>query len=464
MDTLALSRLQFAVTTIYHFFFVPLTLGLSIFVAVMETLYVRSGQEVYKRMTKFFGKLFLINFAIGVVTGIVQEFQFGMNWSDFSRFVGDIFGAPLAIEALLAFFLESTFLGIWLFGWEKLPKQIHLLAIWLVALGSNMSALWILIANSWMQHPVGYTIVNGQAQLASFAAVVFNRHVFYQFPHVIFAGMVTGSFFIVGVSAYHLFRKNEVDLFRRSLKMAAITGVIFTVCVAFVGHLHGQYLIEIQPMKMSAAEALWESEDPASFNVIAISDVKNRRNIFSIQIPRVLSFLSYNRWSGEVQGINNLLAEDEAKYGPGEYIPPVTFLFWAFRSMVTIAGLLIFLGLFALFLLRPGNMDRFRWGLRVLTWALLLPYLANTSGWLFTELGRFPWVVYGVLKTKNGVSPILTPGILSISLVGYILVYGSLILVTVYLLMKYAKAGPSTSDGLLEADDPSLDSMPSLVN
>jgi cytochrome d ubiquinol oxidase subunit I len=464
MDSILLARLQFAITTVYHFFFVPLTLGLSIFVAVMETMYVRSGQEVYKRMTKFWGKLFVINFAIGVVTGIVQEFQFGMNWSDFSRFVGDIFGAPLAIEALLAFFLESTFLGIWLFGWNKLPKKIHLLAIWLVALGSNISALWILIANSWMQHPVGYTIVDGQAQLTSFASVVFNRHVFYQFPHVIFAGMVTGSFFVVGISAYHLFRKNEVDLFRRSLKMAAMTGVIFTVLVAFVGHLHGQYLIEIQPMKMSAAEALWESEDPASFNVIAISDVQNRRNIFAIQIPRVLSLLSYNRLSGEVQGINNLLAEDEVKYGPGDYIPPVMFLFWAFRSMVGIAILLIILGLFALFLLRPGKMERFPWALKVLTWALLLPYLANISGWLFTELGRFPWVVYGIMKIEKGVSPRVTPGMLSISLIGYILVYGSLILVTVYLLMKFAKAGPSAMDDSLLAGEHPADSLPSIVS
>jgi cytochrome bd ubiquinol oxidase subunit I len=430
----------------------------------METMYVRSGQEVYKRMTKFFGKLFLINFAIGVVTGIVQEFQFGMNWSDYSRFVGDIFGAPLAIEALMAFFLESTFLGIWLFGWDKLPKKIHLLAIWLVALGSNMSALWILIANSWMQHPVGYTIVNGQAQLTSFAAVVFNRHVFYQFPHVIFSGLVTGSFFVVGVSAYHLFRKNEVDLFRRSIKMAAVTGVTFTVLVAFVGHLHGQYLIEIQPMKMAAAEALWESEDPASFNLVALSDEQNGRNSFSIQIPYVLSLLSYNRLSGEVQGINNLQAQDEVRYGPGDYVPPVMIPFLAFRLMVAIAALLIFLGLFALFLLRPGKMDRFRWALRVLTWALLLPYLANISGWLLTELGRFPWVVYGLMKIENGVSPRVTVSMLSISLIGFIVLYGSLILVTIYLLMKFAKAGPSATDDSLVTGEQTPDSVPSIVS
>ena len=463
MDPTILARLQFAITTIYHFFFVPLTLGLAILVAVMETLYVRSGNKVYKRMTKFWGKLFVINFAIGVVTGIVQEFQFGMNWSDYSRYVGDIFGAPLAIEALLAFFLESTFLGIWIFGWNKLPKKVHLLAIWLVALGSNISALWILIANSWMQQPVGYTIVNGRAQMTSFADVVFNPNIFYQFPHVLASGLATGAFFILGISAYHLLCKNEVDLFRRSFKMAAITGVIFSALIGFTGHAQAQHVIRSQPMKMAAAEALWESEDPASFSLVAISDMKNRRNIFSFRIPRLLSLLAYNRLDGEVKGINNLQAEYEAQYGPGNYIPPVIIPSWAFRVRVGAGTLMFVLALLALYLLRKDNLERYPLALKALTWALLLPYLANTTGWLLTEVGRFPWVVYGLMKIEEAVSPQVTAGMLWVSLIGYILIYGLLIAATIFLLSKYGKAGPAATDEPEQAEEQPVDSLPSIA-
>jgi cytochrome bd ubiquinol oxidase subunit I len=387
-----------------------------------------------------------------------------MNWSDYSRYVGDIFGAPLAIEALLAFFLESTFLGIWIFGWNKLSKRIHLLAIWLVALGANISALWILIANSWMQQPVGYAIVDGRAQMTNFASVVFNPNIFYQFPHVIASGLATGSFFILGVSAYHLVRKNEVDFFKRSFQLAAITGVIFSVFSAVIGHAQGQHMVQSQPMKMAAAEALWESEDPASFSLFAISDTENQRNIFAIRIPLLLSFLSYNRLEGEVKGINDLQAEFEAQYGPGDYVPPVIIPFWSFRIMVGAGTVMVLLGLFALFLLRPGIMERIPWALKVLTWALLLPYLANISGWLLTEVGRFPWVVYGLMKIEDAVSPRVTIGMLWASLLGYVLVYGLLILATIYLLMKYAKAGPSATDDSFLAGEKPADSLPSLVN
>jgi cytochrome d ubiquinol oxidase subunit I len=464
MDSVLLARLQFAITTVYHFFFVPLTLGLAIFVAVMETMYVRSGQEVYKRMARFWGKLFVINFAIGVVTGIVQEFQFGMNWSDYSRYVGDIFGAPLAIEALLAFFLESTFLGIWIFGWDKLSKHLHLLAIWLVALGSNISALWILIANSWMQQPVGYAIVDGRAQMTDFASVVFNPNIFYQFPHVIASGLATGAFFVLGISAYHLVRKNEVDFFRRSFQMAAVTGVLFSILIALIGHVQGQHMVQTQPMKMAAAEALWENEYPAPLSLFTISDMENRRNIFAIQIPRLLSFLSYNRFEGEVKGINSLESDFETQFGAGDYIPPVFIPYWSFRAMVGAGTLMVILGFLALFLLQPGKMERFPWALKILTWALLLPYLANISGWLLTEVGRFPWVVYGLMRIEDAVSPRVTVGMLWVSLVGYVLVYGSLILATVYLLMKFAKAGPSATDDPLLADEQPADSLPSIVS
>jgi cytochrome d ubiquinol oxidase subunit I len=240
MSVLALSRLQFAITSIYHFFFVPLTVGLGILVAVMETLYVRNGDEVYKRMTKFWGKLFVINFAMGVVTGIVMEFQFGMNWSEFARFVGDVFGAPLAIEALLAFFLESTFLGIWIFGWDRLPKGLHAAAIWLVAIGSTISAFWILVANSFMQEPMGYTLNNGRAEMVDFGALVTNPHVWLQFPHVLLAGVCTAGFFALGISAYHLFKKSDDhEVFRRSFRMATIYALAAAVLVGLVGHTQG---------------------------------------------------------------------------------------------------------------------------------------------------------------------------------------------------------------------------------
>ncbi|MEW5956814.1 MAG: cytochrome ubiquinol oxidase subunit I, partial [Chloroflexota bacterium] len=307
MDALILARWQFGITTVYHFFFVPLTLGLSIMVAMMQTMYYRTGDETYKKMTKFWGKLFLINFAMGVVTGIVQEFQFGMNWSEYSRFVGDIFGAPLAIEALLAFFMESTFLGLWVFGWDRLAKGVHLATIWLVAFGSNLSALWILIANSFMQEPVGYVLRHGRAEMADFWALLANAHVWVQFPHVFFAGLVTAGFFVLAISAYHLLRGGENrEVFRRSFNMAVVYAVIGTIAVMLVGHTQAQHMVQIQPMKMAAAEALWESQNPAPMSLFTIGNEPELKDVFAIKVPSLLSFLAYNRFSGEVQGIKNL--------------------------------------------------------------------------------------------------------------------------------------------------------------
>ena len=288
MDGLLLARSQFAITTVYHFFFVPLTLGLSILVAIMETLYVRTGDERYKRMTQFWGKLFLINFAMGVVTGIVQEFQFGLNWSNYSRFVGDIFGAPLAIEALLAFFLESTFLGVWIFGWDRFSKRLHAATIWLVAIGSNLSAFWILVANSFMQEPVGYVIRNGRAEMTDFFALITNPHVLLQFPHVVFAGVCTAGFFVLGISAYHLLRRSgDRDFFTSSFKIAAIYGLVGSLLVIPVGHAQAQHAVATQPMKMAAAEALWNSEDPAALSLFTWGDETNRKDVFAIRISRL---------------------------------------------------------------------------------------------------------------------------------------------------------------------------------
>jgi len=460
MDPLLLSRLQFAITTVYHFFFVPLTLGLSVIVALMETLYVRTGNDVYKQMTKFWGKLFLINFAMGVVTGIVQEFQFGMNWSEYSRFVGDIFGAPLAIEALLAFFLESTFLGIWIFGWDKLSKGLHAAVMWMVAIGSNLSALWILIANSFMQEPVGYVLRNGRAEMQDFFALLLNPNVSVQFSHTVLAGFSTAAFFVLGISVYHLLRKNQVNLFRRSFQIAAIVGTISIVLVILNGHSQAQHMVETQPMKMAAAEALWQSENPASFSLLTIGNLAQQQ-VFAIRIPRVLSLLAYNQLTGEVQGINNLQAKYVQQYGPGNYIPPVVFTYWSFRLMVGAGFLMAALALYALFMVMGDMFETRPRILRLFIWAMALPYLANTTGWLLTELGRFPWAVYGLMKIEDGRSPVVSSGTVLFSLIVFTLLYGALMVADVYLLSKYAEAGPSATQAGADAD--SGDQLPSLV-
>ncbi|MAT43229.1 MAG: cytochrome ubiquinol oxidase subunit I [Anaerolineaceae bacterium] len=450
-----LARWQFAATTIYHFFFVPLTLGLSVLVAIMETLYVTSGNEVYKKMTKFWGKLFVINFAMGVVTGIVQEFQFGMNWSEYSRFVGDIFGAPLAIEALLAFFLESIFLGVWLFGWDKLPKKIHALSIWLVALGSNISAFWILVANSFMQSPTGFAEANGRLVMTNFWDLLGNPNVWVQFPHTVLSGFTTGAFFVIGISAYHLLKKNESDFFGRSFRIASLFGALSILLVILVGHSQGQHMVKTQPMKMAAAEALWDSEDPASFSIISIVDQKQQKDLFSIRIPGVLSLLSYNRFSGEVKGINQIQAEYEDLYGPGNYVPPITISYWAFRVMVGVGFLMFFIAAFALYhVMRQMDLSKMKF-LKFMPFAILLPYLANSSGWILTEVGRQPWVVYGYLRTADAYSPNVTSGMVLTSLIGFVLVYAILMGADIYLLRKYAKAGPKLVESNENHDDDS---------
>lgn len=436
---LLLARWQFGVTTTYHFFFVPLTLGLSILVAIMETLYVRTGNEVYKKMTRFWGKLFLINFALGVVTGLVQEFQFGMNWSEYARFMGDIFGAPLAIEALLAFFLESTFLGIWIFGWDKLSKPLHAATIWLVAIGANVSAFWILVANSFMQEPVGYVLRNGRAEMADFFALLTNPHVWVQYPHVLAAGVTTAAFFVLAFSAYHLLRKNRLELFRRSFTMALIYGLIGTALVILVGHNQAQHMIQAQPMKMAAAEALWETESPASFSLLTIGNEPELRDVFAIRLPAMLSFLAYNRLEGEVPGIKNLQAEYEQTYGPGNYIPPVAVSYWAFRFMVGAGFLMLAIILAGLVLLLRDRYEQSPLFLRILMWAVPLPYIANSTGWLFTEIARQPWIVFGLQRTEDAVSPNVTTGMVLFSLIAFTLIYGILMAVDVYLLLKYGR-------------------------
>lgn len=458
MDPLILARTQFAITTVYHFFFVPLTLGLSVLVAVMETLYVRTGRESYKRMTKFWGKLFVINFAMGVVTGIVQEFQFGMNWSEYSRYVGDIFGAPLAIEALLAFFLESTFLGVWIFGWDKLSKGLHAAAMWLVAIASNVSALWILIANSFMQQPVGYERApNGGFVMTDFFAVILNPNIWYQFPHTVMAGFTTAAFFVMGISAYHLLRKNDPEIFRSSFQLGATVAAITSVLLAMNGHSQAQHMVEVQPMKMAAAEALWETRDPAPFSLFTVGDLAGNKEVFSIRIPNMLSLLAYNQITGEVKGMNDLQQEYTALYGEGNYIPPAIIPYWSFRIMAGAGFAMIALALYALFLVMGDLFEQRPRALKLFVWMIALPYAANTAGWLLTEVGRFPWAVFGLVKLEEAVSPIVTAGMLWVSLIGYVLVYSVLIAATVYLLRKYAREGlPAPAEDVRPEETPSI--------
>jgi cytochrome d ubiquinol oxidase subunit I len=454
MDLVILSRLQFAITTVYHFFFVPLTLGLGWVVAILETLYLRSGNVSYKRLAKFWGKLFLINFAMGVVTGIVQEFQFGMNWSEYARYVGDIFGAPLAMEALIAFFLESTFLGVWLFGWDKLSKKAHAAAIWLVAIGSNLSAVFILLANGFMQHPVGYVLNNGRAEMVDFGALITNPRGWYLFWHTISSGFATAAFFILGISAYHILRQQDRDVeqanaFKRSFYIAGVIGLIATVSVVLSGHFQGSYLREVQPMAAAASEAFYETDDPADFSAISVFDPSGKEEKWSLKIPKVLSFLYYFKMEGEVEGINQLQKKYEEKYGPGDYRPHIAIPFWTFRIMVGIGFLMVAVSAYALFLHWKKWPAKWTRGLKWMVIGISLPYIANSCGWILTETARQPWIVTGLLRTEEGVSPLPAATVLA-SLIGYTLLYAVLMVADVYLLAKFAKVGLASAEAEAE--------------
>lgn len=458
LDPVMLARLQFAVTTIFHFFFVPLSIGLVLLIAIMETMYVVKGKEQYKRMAKFWGKLFLINFAVGVVTGILQEFQFGMNWSDYSRFVGDVFGAPLAVEALFAFFMESTFIGLWIFGWDRLSKKVHLLCIWLVALGTTVSAFWILAANSFMQRPVGFEINNGRAEMNDFFALLGNGQLWVEFPHTVLGAFATGAFLIAGISAYKLMKRQDAEFFKKSFNIAIIVALLSSFATALFGHQQAQYLVETQPMKMAASEGLWgESGDPAPWTVYAHIDSNGGKNDFEIKIPYLLSFLSYSKFSGEVKGMNELQAEYEQTYGPGDYIPPVRTTFWSFRVMVAAGSLMIVLGLYGTYLAWRRKLDRpNKWFYRIMLWSISLPFIANTSGWIMTEIGRQPWTVFGLMQTKDSISPAVTGGQILFSLIAFTAIYAALGAVMTYLFVKVIKKGPydEEGDGFGTSEDP----------
>lgn len=442
MDELFLARLQFGSTTIFHFLFVPLSIGLVFLVALFETHYVLKGDERYKKLAKFWGHLFLINFAVGVVTGIIQEFQFGMNWSEYSRFVGDVFGAPLAIEALLAFFMESTFIGLWIFGWDRLSKKVHLACIWLVSLGTMMSALWILAANSFMQEPVGFAIKNGRAEMNDFFALLTNPQLAVEFPHVIFGALATGAFFIGGISAYKIIKGHEVDLFKRSFNLAMTVALISGLAIAFTGHAQAKHLMESQPMKMAASEALWEdSGDPASWTAFAFIDSKNQENSFEINIPFALSYLAYEKFQGDVPGMKTLQAEYEAKYGEGNYIPPVKTTFWSFRIMVGAGMVMILASVLGLYFSYRETLVQKKWFLRGMVALISFPFIANSAGWIMTEIGRQPWTVFGLMTTSASVSPNVSAQSLLLSLIAFSLAYTILAIVLVYLFVREIKKG-----------------------
>ncbi len=437
MDAVFLARLQFAMTALFHFIFVPLTLGLSVLVAIMETKYVKTGDETYLRMTKFFGKLFLINFALGLVTGITLEFQFGMNWARYSKFVGDIFGPPLAIEATLAFFLESTFLGVWIFGWKKVSKVMHAASMWLVAFGTSVSALWILIANAWMQHPVGFVVRNGRAEFTDFMAAATQPYAILKFLHTVTAGYVVGAFFVMGVSAYHLLRNNEVDLFKKAFKIGAAFGVFATIVVFIIGDMHAAEVAKTQPTKLAAMESVWNSEKGAPMYLFIVPDEKHHKNAVELfGIPKALSMIAYHDPNATVKGLNDFPKGDT---------PPVLITFASFRSMVGLGTLFVLVALLAFLFIRKDNLIDKKWFLKAMVWAIPFPYIAIEFGWVVAEVGRQPWIVYGLMKTSQATSLAVTIPQIIMSLAGFVVLYSILGIIDIYLLIKYAKEGPEAA-------------------
>jgi cytochrome bd ubiquinol oxidase subunit I len=445
-----LARVQFAMTSLYHFLFVPLTLGLAPLVAVMQTLWYRSGDEAWLRLTRFFGTLLLINFAIGVATGLVQEFQFGMNWSIYSEFVGDVFGAPLAIEGLAAFALEATFLGLWIFGWNRLSRRLHLATIWLVALGTWLSAFFIMVANSWMQRPVGSTVTDGRAELTSVWELITNRFAIWAIAHVILVGLTTAAIVIFGVSCWHLLRRRNMDLFRRAAKLALIVAVpVSAVNLALGSHL-GVVVTDYQPMKIASTEAQWDTCQPCAFSLFQIGGFSesDQTPSFDIAIPRVLSFLATGSFSGEVQGMDPLQREYEGRYGRGQsYVPPVRTTYWSMRIMAYVGTLIFLVSALGAFLYWRGRLDRTRWFLWLGVLSIPLPWVSALAGWVLTEVGRQPWIVFGLLKTADANSPSVSSWTIGLSIGVLATLYVVLAVVDFVLMRRYATVDPPESFG-----------------
>lgn len=431
MDVVMLSRLQFAAATMFHFLFVPLTLGLSLLVAYMETKYVATGDETYLGMTKFWGKMFLINFALGVVTGITLEFQFGTNWSRYSAYVGDIFGSLLAIEASVAFFLESTLIGVWIFGWKKLSPKAHATTMWLVALASSVSAVWILIANAWMQHPVGFTLRDGRAELVDFAAVVFQKAAVLKILHTLSAAYILSAFFVMGISAYHLLKKQHIEFFTRSFRIALAFGLVFSLFIVVEGDQHAVDVAEKQPTKLAAMETHWETSPRAPVFLFSIPDEANETNRFEFgTIPGLLSFLAHHDVNAEVRGLKEF---------PPDERPPVLITSLAFKGMVGLGTYFVIVMIIGWF--KRKRLVESPLFLKVMLFSIPLPYVANQLGWILAEVGRQPWIVYGLMKTADAASPVAS-GQVAVSLAAFVLVYGLLGAAGFYLIARNAKNGP----------------------
>ncbi|MFC7220784.1 cytochrome ubiquinol oxidase subunit I [Streptomyces polyrhachis] len=480
-DTVA--RWQFGITTVYHFLFVPLTISLAAITAGLETAWVRTSKEKYFHATKFWGNLFIINLALGVVTGIVQEFQFGMNWSAYSRFIGDVFGGPLAMEALIAFFFEATFVGVWLFGWDRLPRKLHCAAIWLVAGGSLLSAYFILAANSFMQHPVGYRIdaVTKRAELTDIGRVLFQDTTIVVVFHTLTAAFLTGGAFVIGISAIHLWRakrgtetnRRRITVMRTSLRMALVIAAIAGIGVALSGDRLAKVMFKQQPMKMAAAEALWDTEAPAPFSVFSVGNVNEGRNSVELEIPAMLSFLAESNFHSAVPGINNRAEYEAKRFGgePDDYIPNIFVAYWGFRLMIFFGMTSFVFALLGLWLTRKkfwlsprhrtgedepptlmltkntplnGFLTKWAWRLAIIT--MVFPLAANSFGWIFTEMGRQPWVVFHLMRTRDAVSPGVTVGTQTVSVVTLTVLYAVLAVIEVKLMAKYANAGPDTDE------------------
>jgi cytochrome d ubiquinol oxidase subunit I len=456
-----LARVQFGMTSIYHFLFVPVTIGLAFLTAVMQTTWHRSGRDEHLRLTRFFGVLLVINVAIGVVTGLVQEFEFGMNWSSYSREVGDVFGAPLAMEGLAAFFLESTFLGLWLFGWGRLSRRVHLAAIWMVALGSMLSAAFILAANSWMQHPVGYKIdpSTGRPVLDNIGAVMTNPVFLWGYTHVLLASLATAAAVVLAVSAWHLRKKSSPEVFGRSARLALVVLVPTMIFAMFVGSELGVVEGKYQPMKIAAAEAQWTTCQPCSFSLFQVGGGNSDETPTKIiSVPHLLSLLATNHWNGQVQGLSELNAQYQKQYGPGNYVPNVFIQYWSMRVMAYIALVVFLVGAWGLWLMWRKRLDASRRFLTVAVWAVILPFLMNTAGWMLTENGRQPWIVQGLMLTKNGVSASVGVTAIVISLIAFFLLYAALAVVDAVLMIRYSRRElpPPTADAEHEEPVPAM--------
>jgi cytochrome bd ubiquinol oxidase subunit I len=440
MDVLTLSRWQFAVTSMFHFIFVPLTIGISILTAYFETRYVMTNDETWLKMTQFWGKLFLINFALGIVTGITMEFQFGMNWAEYSRYVGDIFGAPLAIEATVAFFLESVFIGVWVFGWNKISKRMHAVSIWLVAFATNLSALWILLANGWMQKPVGYHLVTDaagrvRAEMIDFAALLMNPYGQIKFFHTVTSGYAVAAFFVMAISAWHLLRKNETLFFKRSFRTAAIFGLASCLFVAMTGDFHAVEIAKVQPTKFAAMESVWETQRGAPMSLILIPDERNERNSVAwLNIPKLVSYMAFGKADSEILGLRAF---------PKENRPPVWPTFLSFRLMAALGMAMILVCLLGVYYSGKEDFEDRALFLKVALFSLPMPYIAGQLGWIVAEVGRQPWIVYGVLKTADAVSKSIDTAQVVLSLLGFTLLYGGLAVVDIFLLVKFSRKGPA---------------------